>query len=295
MQENKISIDLGFETILFATDLTSSSDRAERYAVLLAEELSKKLVVAHAFFLSQAAMEVESEALHSSRQRADLAARLRSSVSLLDAPSIQVEEVLLEGDPREVIPSLAQKHKPVLLVVGTQGRGTLARGVIGSVAEAILRSSTCPVLTVGPKVDLSRCERISFRRILFASDLSTAAAHASAYAVNFARRFGAELDVLNVVKSEDAASAERMSALFSSFKEALVQAMPQDLKELVNAKTLIEVGSVPKKILEHIEEKSIDLLVLGIKKSSHIDIAMRTSRAFQIIVNASCPVLTVMG
>jgi nucleotide-binding universal stress UspA family protein len=46
-------------------------------------------------------------------------------------------------------------------------------------------------------------------------------------------------------------------------------------------------------ILEHIRERSIDLLVLGIRKSSHLGMEMRTSRAFQIIVEAECPVLTI--
>jgi hypothetical protein len=34
-------------------------------------------------------------------------------------------------------------------------------------------------------------------------------------------------------------------------------------------------------------------LVLGIRKTSHLGMEMRTSAAFQIIVGAECPVLTI--
>jgi hypothetical protein len=43
----------------------------------------------------------------------------------------------------------------------------------------------------------------------------------------------------------------------------------------------------------------IDLLILGIAKgirrSSHLGLTTRTSGAFQLIVDAECPVLTVCG
>jgi hypothetical protein len=37
----------------------------------------------------------------------------------------------------------------------------------------------------------------------------------------------------------------------------------------------------------------MDLLVLGIRKTSHLGMEMRTSGAFRIIVDAECPVLTI--
>ena len=46
-------------------------------------------------------------------------------------------------------------------------------------------------------------------------------------------------------------------------------------------------------IIDHIRERSIDLLVLGIRKSSHLNVEMRVSRAIQTIVDAECPVLTI--
>ena len=57
----------------------------------------------------------------------------------------------------------------------------------------------------------------------------------------------------------------------------------------------VEVGSAHVRILEHIREFQVDLLVLSIRKSSHLWLQSRLSGAFHIIANAPCPVMTMTG
>jgi len=69
--------------------------------------------------------------------------------------------------------------------------------------------------------------------------------------------------------------------------------VPQSAKEFCDPRTYVATGGAHDKILEHIKERSIELLVLGIRKTSHIGMEMRKSGAFRIIVDAPCPVLTI--
>jgi nucleotide-binding universal stress UspA family protein len=86
---------------------------------------------------------------------------------------------------------------------------------------------------------------------------------------------------------------DRLSDLRSRFFSALDGLVPQQAKEFCDPNTFVAVGSAHDRILEHIRERSIDLLVLGIRKTSHLSMEMRTSGAFRIIVDAECPVLTI--
>jgi universal stress protein A len=52
------------------------------------------------------------------------------------------------GEPSDTILQLAKEFGADLIVMGTHGRTGLSRLLIGSVAEAVLRRSTCPVLTI---------------------------------------------------------------------------------------------------------------------------------------------------
>ena len=59
------------------------------------------------------------------------------------------EQILREGNADKQIIAAAQEIRADLLVIGTHGRGLLGRFLLGSVAEAVVRHATCPVLTVG--------------------------------------------------------------------------------------------------------------------------------------------------
>jgi len=285
--------ELNLKTVVYATDLSPCSKNAGLYAARIATYFSAELLVTHAFTLKQAAMEVEIGDRRLSQQRNILAHLLSKEAALLGTDSIKAIPTLLEGDPEYVIPGLADMHGPSMVVLGTHGGGSFERGIIGSVAEKILRSTVWPALTVGPQVPLLSPRMFPFERILFATDFTVAAANAAIYAVTFAEVFGAKIDVLNVIQEDEIEHPDRLADLQTSFFSALDALVPQCAKEFCDPRTYVAVGGAHDKILEHIEERSIELLVLGIRKTSHISMEMRTSGAFRIIVDAPCPVLTV--
>ena len=286
--------DFNLKSVVYATDFSAWSQNAGFYAALFAKFFKATLLVSHAFTLSQAAMEVEIENLSVSQQRKDLKVFLARKAATLTSDSIEVVPELLEGRPEIVVPDLAAKHAPSLIVLGTHGGNWMERGLIGSVAEAILRSARWPCVTVGPKVQSAASSKsLAFNRILYATDLTPAAADAAVYAVSFARAFGAEIDVLNVIDNDDVEHPDRLSELTKQFYDALDGLVPEHAREFCDAKSFVEVGDAHERILGHIKDRAIDLLVLGIEKSSHLGLAARRSGAFQLIVHAVCPVLTV--
>jgi nucleotide-binding universal stress UspA family protein len=285
--------ELNLKTVVYATDFSLRSKNAGLYAARMASYFSVKLLVTHAFTLAQAALEVEIGDRKLSQQRRDLTRLLSGEAAVLGKDSIEAIPILLEGDPEDVIPNLADRHEPSMIVLGTHGGGRLERGMIGSVAEKILRSTRWPALTVGPQVQPLSSQTFPFERILFATDFTAAAANAASYAVLFAEVFGAKIDVLNVIQDDAIEHPDRLFDLQTRFFSALDSLVPQSAKEFCNPRTYVAVGKAHDKILEHIREQSIDLLVLGIRKTSHLSMEMRTSGAFRIIVDAACPVLTI--
>ena len=284
---------LNLKAVVFATDFSLCSQNAGLYAARMAAYFSAKLLVTHAFTRSQAAMEVEIGDRRVSQQRRDLTRLLSKEALLVGADSIETVPTLLEGNPKHVIPELADRNQPSMIVLGTHGGNRLERGIIGSVAEKILRSTRWPALTVGPYVQALSSKNLPFESILFATDFTPAAASAALYAVTLAEVFGARIDVLNVIQDGTIEHPDRLSDLQHRFYDALDGLVPSLAKEFCDPRTFVEVGSAHDRILEHVRENSMDLLVLGIRQTSHLGMEMRTSGAFRIIVDAECPVLTV--
>jgi nucleotide-binding universal stress UspA family protein len=176
------------KTVIYATDLSVYCRNAGQYAAFLARHFSAQLLIVHVFTLSQAAMEVEMDPVLISEQRKDLEFLLARKAERMRGGGIAADYVLLEGDPRSVLPELTEKLAPCLLMLGTHGGGWVERELIGSVAETVLRSTTCPVITVGPQV---KGWYQGFRHVLYAGD---SPAEAAWYAESLAREFGAEIE-----------------------------------------------------------------------------------------------------
>jgi len=65
------------------------------------------------------------------------------------AESLRAGAILKEGDAMQQIVAAAKEWNADLIVVGTHGRGPVAHFLLGSTAEAVVRHSHCPVLTIG--------------------------------------------------------------------------------------------------------------------------------------------------
>ncbi|KAJ2090907.1 hypothetical protein IW138_002311 [Coemansia sp. RSA 986] len=59
-----------------------------------------------------------------------------------------VKGICLIGNPKEVLVASSNIKKPTMIIMGTHGRGTVKRYLMGSVAEYVLHHSTIPVLIV---------------------------------------------------------------------------------------------------------------------------------------------------
>lgn len=285
------------KTIIFATDFSDCSQKAAQYAAFMARRLNADLIVAHSFLLSQAAMEVEAEqrGITQSVQRTELEAALNSEAQKLCAGLRHCSPVLLDGDPQEQIPEIARQLEPSLIVLGTQGRGRLERALLGSLSEKILRSASGPTLTVGPHVP-SCCEGDSpIRRVLYATGLSPAAVRGAAYAVGLAETFQAEMEVLHVIHPEDVEEAGTLTDVQKRFEIELASMVPHHAGRIAAPRGVVATGTAHTRILEHIHDNKIDLLVLSLRRSSHLWLESRLSGAFHIIASATCPVLTLVG
>ena len=58
------------------------------------------------------------------------------------------QAVLRTGDARDSIIQAAEELHADLIVMGTHGRRGVSRALLGSIAETVVRSAPCPVLTV---------------------------------------------------------------------------------------------------------------------------------------------------
>ncbi len=100
------------------------------------------------------------------------------------------------GIPKVAIPAYAKEWGADLIMVGSHGHGPLARGLLGSVAQAVLRAAPCPVEIV-KRAPQSTTQRMI---ILLATDGSECSAKAVDFIANQTWPVGSELRILSVAQ-----------------------------------------------------------------------------------------------
>ena len=143
---------ISIERILVATDFGLASASALRYGRELARSFGADLHVLHvtenlitsamdAYSYVPAELQLELEA----QNQKDLEALLDDD----DRRELHAVAVSVTSNaPAVAILEYARGHRIGLIVMGTHGRGGVVRLFIGSVAERVVRTAPCPVLTV---------------------------------------------------------------------------------------------------------------------------------------------------
>jgi nucleotide-binding universal stress UspA family protein len=150
---------LNIKTILHPTDFSRPSEIAFRLACSLARDYGARLVVVHVHVPPMSMAEAITH-LEPENYKEELWKKFhRLEASEPRIRDLRVDAKFVEGDPADEILRLAREIKPELIVMGTHGRTGLARLLMGSVAEEVVRKSPYPVLTVKPPLPLIRPSR----------------------------------------------------------------------------------------------------------------------------------------
>jgi nucleotide-binding universal stress UspA family protein len=145
--------DTMFKRILVPMDFSPPSDAALEYARGIAARFGATLELLHvaedpyrAFYSA----EVFVPAVEGFRDEIlnDTAKRLSDCLRPSDIADYHATAESIIGTPAACIVEYAEGHDVDLIVMGTHGRGGMSHLLMGSVAERVVRTASCPVLTV---------------------------------------------------------------------------------------------------------------------------------------------------
>lgn len=142
------------KNILVATDFSRPSEAALKYGQALARNFGATLHVAHVVGSISSIVygaEAYTVSMPEMQQEVEDSARRRLAELLIDNDSVPLpvrQALLTSNAPAAAIVDYAVREHIDLIITGTNGRGGVAHLLMGSVAERIVRTAPCPVLTV---------------------------------------------------------------------------------------------------------------------------------------------------
>jgi nucleotide-binding universal stress UspA family protein len=143
---------INLKRILTATDFSRHSQVALQYAAAFAKAFHAEVYLCHVLespdFLAQFPPVSEGYFPPNLGELQEKQARIQCEQVLASVGLSQAQVLLLHGKPSLEIIQAAREEDVDLVILGTHGRGAVAHMLLGSIAEKVVRTAPCPVLTV---------------------------------------------------------------------------------------------------------------------------------------------------
>jgi nucleotide-binding universal stress UspA family protein len=284
-------------TILFATGLPSN-EKAFSFALAQAREFSSDLILFHAYdtlvatasdpsgiryYDSAAAASLDKQHLE------PLAARVREI-------GLNCEVVVRPGLPADEILAFTRERKIDRIVMGTHSPGPIGKLLVGSVAEAVLRTATVPVFIIGLEVVDGAYRNFATRTILCAVSLHHASPVIAAFAAELAAQHNARLILEHVIRPQDRTGFDRADLLAGSpldeLEAGILALVPRQLQGQIDVQTIVVPGDPTEELLYQSRMQQADLIVLGAQGASAFAAITRHGVVYKTLAHAQCPVIT---
>ncbi|MBI5635275.1 MAG: universal stress protein [Nitrospirae bacterium] len=283
-----------YDTVLVGFDDSLSSKAALVEASNHVKKHGGRVILAHAVFFDTEEFGIAPEQLEK-RLRIGEKACIQSKDMIAAEFGINVQSLLCEGDPAEVILDVALGKKADLIVLGTYGRKGLNRLLMGSVTSKVIAEAPVDVLVV--KKPCTECTG-EYRSILIPFDGSDFSRRAMSRACELSKTDKAEVTVLYVIP--------RYEEMIDFFKtDAIRKSLRHEAEKIAGAargiaalqgiaiKTEIAEGNIAEEIVEAVKNNKHDLIIMGSHGYRGMDKAIMGSSTERVIMHATCPILVV--
>ena len=228
---------------------------------------------------------VAEEAERAARMHLDAVARL------IREAGVRCEVAVVHGDPALHILQAARDDGADLIVMATHGRKGVPRVVLGSVTEAVLHATPCPLLTIPPRAPGVGG---SFNRVLCAVDFAPSSPATFAHALAMVHDSFGELTVLNVI--DPAFSTTPPDTARASVEKALASLhgrIPPAVATWCAVHDEVRFGDTATEVLKAATEDQAQLIVVGAHARRPAVAAIVGSCADRIVRESPCAVLAV--
>lgn len=255
------------QKILFATDLAISSESALGYAGAVAKKVGAGILGVYAFDVPRFLLSGDSglsgkELEKLKKEYADRLDEFFAHPALID---VETQIQLLRGYPEEALaPLIVESHSDVSMVARHR-RASIESFFLGADTEKILRLAARPIWVV-PEDGLMTTH---WKPIVVAVDFSVPSKEALAFAIRLAGNYGARLTVVHVmdVGTTLGYHMDRFESQLSPHIEerrSRLERLVQRYGAPPDTETVLVAGNPGQKLLEIVDRRDADLLILGI-------------------------------
>jgi nucleotide-binding universal stress UspA family protein len=277
-------------TILFASEIPVN-EKAFGFALVEAAEFGAELILFHAYESPDAAPSQVSglrcDYLSCQAERR----RLEPFAQRAFNRGVPCRIVVRPGRAAEQILAFVRERRIDRVVMGTHSPGPVGKLLVGSVAEAVLRSSPVPVNIVGPEVIEGAYHNAAARTILCSVGAHESRSVVARFAAELAIRHNARLVLQYVIPPQNCEESLAGRTL-GQIEAELPSLIPHKLQNRVGMCSRAVLGDPTEELLYQGRSQRASLIVLGAQGASQFAALTRAGVVYKVLAYAQCPVIT---
>ena len=279
-------------TILYASEIPTN-EKAFAFALAQAVEFTAALILFHAYdTLVVAASESSGVRYY------DYAAAARSEIHHLQPlaqrardAGAKCEIIVRPGLAADQILAYLREREIDRIVMGTHSPGPIGKLLVGSVAEAVLRTSSVPVYIVGPEVVDGAYRAFSTSTVLCAVSRLESSHVVAGFAAELAACHKARLILQHVIRPQDRTEV-LAGRTIGQIEVELAAMVPDRLQGQISIQSIVVPGDPTEELLYQSRAQQADLIVLGAHGASAFAAITRHGVVYKVLAHSHCPVIT---
>jgi len=275
------------KTLVVPTDFSPVSVNAMHYAVDMAQSIDASILLVNVFQLPIVYTDVPmtsatlgyQEQKKSSEDKLD---DLKKEIIVTTSGKIQVYTESRMGDAKEEIESLCKSVRPFAIVMGSHGKNSFERLIMGSTTLNVIRNLTFPVIVVPSGTSYKMIRNIGlacdFKEVVETTPVD--------FIKDIIREFGAELYILNVNKPGEGESYKENITLQSAFLDTMLGEIKPHYHFLDNDDIVDGINSFS-------EKNNLDLVMVIPKKHRLLTGLFHKSNSRDLVSHSHIPILSI--
>ena len=280
-----------YRKILAAVDGSGSSKNAFRQACKIVHDDKSWITAITTLPLYQDQFDVLSMKETVSQRLEEEGEKILSDIkTIANEEDVYLRTRIEEGSPFQTIVDIADEGGYDLIVMGRHGMKRLDKTPIGSVAARVIGHSNSDVLVVPLNTS------IGWGNLLLPTDGSKYSKAATDKAIDLAKSYGGQLNVISVVDVTEEFQTEAPGVVEKLINEAkkFVNDIRSKAEEFgVNAETSVREGEAYRVITEFSKQENVNVIVMGSHGRTGIRRLLMGSVTEKVIGYSPCPVLIV--
>jgi nucleotide-binding universal stress UspA family protein len=287
--------------ILVPVDFSEYTIKAARLAFSLAKSTDATIVLLHTYYspfysggmpVSDAfAFDEHSEEamkslmIKNEAEMSKLINQLRMDIASGLLPDVQIVSKFREGVPEEQILLYAKKHKPLMLIMGTQGTNSSNQDLLGSVTAEVIDRSPVPVFAFPERTPFDRFEGI--RNVGFLTRFDQRDLVAFESMMQLLKPYKFKVYFIRLTPEMDQWDEVQLTGIKEYFK--------RQYPDVECSYAVLEGNRMINSLNDFIQERNIDILTVTSQKRNIFARLFNPGIAHRMIFHSDTPLLVLRG